>query len=393
MQRIGDEYQVTDPNGNAVNAATITVVDSASQVALGSVYTSAGSFTAPPSSPNPFTTDVLGRWRIALPDGRYDFVISGSTFPTYTIPSVGVFDNTVTYPSPMLGTVTSVGLTLPASTFGATAAVTGAGVLNPPFVTQTANTGFRGPAAGGAATPTWRADVLADLPAFGGAAGGYGTGALIPVITVNAQGIPTAFTTTTNTPAWTAITGKPATTIALAPTDGVACVFRQTASVTVTNTLVETTLMGAGAGSASIAANQLKVGTTIRFKIAGYYQTGSASSVRFRLYGDPASATLLLDSTDTVQTFTSTAASLPFMMEVVYTVRTTGSPGTGIGQFLFDGSNGSTDTGITMPSVAITGNTTPDTAVINLLNLTIQWGTATANQTITVTNLQIFVEG
>lgn len=392
MQRIGDEYQVLDPNGNAVPNAVVTVVDSASQVALASVYESAGSFTAPASKANGFTTDTLGRWRIALPDGRYDFQISGSTFPTYTIPSVAVFDSTVTYPSPMLGTVTSVGLTLPASVFSATAAVTAAGVLNPTFNTQTANTFFAGPSSAGPSVPTFRAMALADLPAHGPAAATYGSATQTPVAVVNAQGIVTGLSNVTVTPAWGSVTGKPTTTIALAPTDGVACVFRQTASVTVANSVVETTLIGAGQGSVTLAANQLKAGSTIRIKAMGFCSVANAAhTARFKLKGGVAGATILLDTTAQIVTNALSLGSDNFCLESVFTVRTTGSPGTGFGQIQFL-SAGTTAPVVNLP-LAITAATSPDTAVSNQLDFTIQWGTANPGTTITVTNLQIFVEG
>lgn len=63
------------------------------------------------------------------------------------------------------GTVTSVGLSLPALLFSVTGSpVTTAGTLTGSLITQVANTVFAGPTSGGAATPTFRALVAADLP-------------------------------------------------------------------------------------------------------------------------------------------------------------------------------------------------------------------------------------
>jgi hypothetical protein len=65
------------------------------------------------------------------------------------------------------GTVTSVGLALPASVFNVSGSpVTTSGTLTGSFTTQTANTVFAGPASGAAATPTFRALVPADLPSL-----------------------------------------------------------------------------------------------------------------------------------------------------------------------------------------------------------------------------------
>jgi len=62
-------------------------------------------------------------------------------------------------------TVSSVGLSLPVSIFSISGSpVTASGTLTGSLLTQTANTVWAGPASGGAATPTFRSHVLADLP-------------------------------------------------------------------------------------------------------------------------------------------------------------------------------------------------------------------------------------
>lgn len=61
--------------------------------------------------------------------------------------------------------VTSVGLALPVSLFSVSGSpITSTGTLTGSFVTQTANRLFAGPASGGAAVPTFRSLVIADLP-------------------------------------------------------------------------------------------------------------------------------------------------------------------------------------------------------------------------------------
>lgn len=96
---------------------------------------------------------------IALVAGANITIVDNSVNNTITISAVGFGT----------GTVTSVGLALP-SIFTVTGSpVTTSGTLTGSFTTQTANTVFAGPASGGAATPTFRALVTADLP------GGTGT--------------------------------------------------------------------------------------------------------------------------------------------------------------------------------------------------------------------------
>lgn len=63
-----------------------------------------------------------------------------------------------------IGTVTSVGLTLPAFITVTGTPVTTTGVIAGTLATQTANTHFAGPITGSAAAPTFRALVPADLP-------------------------------------------------------------------------------------------------------------------------------------------------------------------------------------------------------------------------------------
>lgn len=69
------------------------------------------------------------------------------------------------------GTVTSVGLSLPSILSVTVSPVTSSGTLTAVLATQAANTIFAGPTSGGAATPTFRAQVVADLPALTGLTG------------------------------------------------------------------------------------------------------------------------------------------------------------------------------------------------------------------------------
>ena len=75
----------------------------------------------------------------------------------------GAYVNLVPTTAP--GTVTSVGLTVPGVIFSvAGSPVTTTGTLAMSLLTQTANTILTGPASGGAATPTFRTLVAADIP-------------------------------------------------------------------------------------------------------------------------------------------------------------------------------------------------------------------------------------
>ena len=74
------------------------------------------------------------------------------------------------------GTVTSVALTMPSIFSVSGSPVTVAGTLDAALATQSANRVFAGPTGGGAAVPTFRALVAADIPALS-----YGTGTVTSV--------------------------------------------------------------------------------------------------------------------------------------------------------------------------------------------------------------------
>lgn len=106
------------------------------------------------------------------------------------------------------GTVTSVGLALPAIFTVTNSPVTSNGTLTGTLATQTANTFLSGPSSGSAATPTFRAIVLGDLPTQ------TGTGSIVlsssPTITTPTFVSPVLGTPTSGT--LTNCTGLPIST-------------------------------------------------------------------------------------------------------------------------------------------------------------------------------------
>lgn len=83
---------------------------------------------------------------------------SNATVGTGLSFSAGTLSSTVT------GTVTSVGVTVPSFLSVSGSPVTSSGTIAISLATQTANTVFAGPTTGSAASPTFRALVLGDLP-------------------------------------------------------------------------------------------------------------------------------------------------------------------------------------------------------------------------------------
>lgn len=86
------------------------------------------------------------------------------------------------------GTVTSVGLVLPSELTVTVSPIATAGDLTAIWATETANTIFAGPTSGGAATPTFRALVAADIPS-GTAIAGDVTGTLAATTVAKINGV------------------------------------------------------------------------------------------------------------------------------------------------------------------------------------------------------------
>lgn len=123
---------------------------------------------------------------------------------TFALPSTGV------------GTVTSVGMTVPGALLSVSGSpITTSGTLAVSLVTQSANCVFAGPTSGGAATPTCRALVSSDLPAGTGTVTSVGL-SLPSIITVSGSPVTGAGTLTG------ALATQTANTIWAGPTTGAA---------------------------------------------------------------------------------------------------------------------------------------------------------------------------
>jgi hypothetical protein len=167
---------VTNTNGTLINPTP-------------GLYVSGGT-VATSALPNPFLTDNLGNFFFYATAGIYTVQLYGSALPSQLV----LADQNVVAGGGA-GSVTSVGLSMPAEFSVAGTPVSVAGTLAVTKATQTANTVYAGPTSGGAAQPTFRALVAADISAISG--------------TVTSV----AFTATTPTDILTAaITGSPITT-------------------------------------------------------------------------------------------------------------------------------------------------------------------------------------
>ena len=112
--------------------------------------------------------------------------VSGTTALAYTAASHTISCQAL---STGLGSVTSVGLSLPAIFTVTGSPVASSGTLTGTLATETANYVWAGPTSGGAVAPTFRALVNGDLPLTGVSAGTY------PKVTVNTAGVVTTAAT------------------------------------------------------------------------------------------------------------------------------------------------------------------------------------------------------
>jgi hypothetical protein len=174
--------------GDLLYANTTTTLAKLADVATGNALISGGISTAPSWGKIGLTTHVDGVLPIAnggtngtaTPTANgvsygtgsaYAFTAAGTTGQILTATTGGA----PTWAAPATsGTVTSVGLSLPAQFTVTNSPVTSSGTLTGSWNTQTANFVLAGPTAGAAAVPTFRALVAADIPALP-----YGTGDVV----------------------------------------------------------------------------------------------------------------------------------------------------------------------------------------------------------------------
>jgi hypothetical protein len=148
------------------------------------------------------------------------------------------------------------------------------------------------------------------------------------------------------------------------------CIFTQTATRTIANTVAETSLFTTGVGTLTLPANFFVAGKTVRLTLTGHFADTGTPTVRLRLkFG----ATTVIDST--ALTLSAVSGTEEWRAVCDLTCRTTGGTGTLAGSiwFLFDTTTGAGAINGLDISPAVT---TVDTTASSALDLTWQWGAA-----------------
>jgi hypothetical protein len=154
--------------------------------------------------------------------------------------------------------------------------------------------------------------------------------------------------------------------------------FAQTGdSVAVTATTTETTIINGGVGTLSVPANGFNVGDTFRADFAGQMSAKNNDSIRIRV---KAGSVVLADSG--IQTMPATTNAV-WSLSLDFTIRQLGGAGTAsvvtIGNFLHVKQSNNTSQGFGFNTV---NNTTFNTTIPNTLNVTVQWSSNSADNSI-----------
>ena len=155
--------------------------------------------------------------------------------------------------------------------------------------------------------------------------------------------------------------------------------FAQTAdSVPVTGTTAETTIINGGVGTLTVPANGFVVGDSFRVVLAGVMDAANNQTIRVRV---KAGSIVLLDSG--VQGLTSAITNDIWTLNIDFTIRQIGAASVAsiasIGRFSYAKTNNGTVEGFGFNTV---NSTTFDTTINNTLDITVQWGSNNARNSI-----------
>ena len=154
--------------------------------------------------------------------------------------------------------------------------------------------------------------------------------------------------------------------------------FAQTGNSTIITGITESTLINGGVGTLTVPANGFQVGDSYRAIFGGVMNAANNQSIRIRV---KAGAITLLDSG--LQNLGSSIVNDVWSLNIDLTIRQIGGVGVAsivsLGSFHYTKTNNASVQGF---GFNVVNNTTFDTTVSNVLDVTAQWGSANAGNNI-----------
>lgn len=148
--------------------------------------------------------------------------------------------------------------------------------------------------------------------------------------------------------------------------------YAQTAlSIPITNTIVETSLIGAGVGTLSVPANGFKVGDSFLAKMCGYLSCANNETIHIRVRSD---GNIIADAGVFILNISTNKY---FELVIDFTITKIG--GLGVAELFVNGQfsyNKNANSGLEGTNFAFIDSTAFDTTTANDLSITAQWGLA-----------------
>lgn len=146
-------------------------------------------------------------------------------------------------------------------------------------------------------------------------------------------------------------------------------------SATIVNTTLESSILDGGLGTLSVPANGFTVGDSFHVKIGGVVSALNGATLTFKIK----SGTVVL-GTDSI-TFTNGVTSRPWEFRCDFTIRSIGL--STVASILSNGTfSYNVNSDIYGAGFDTLNNTTFDTTILNTLDFTVQWGAASASNSI-----------
>jgi len=154
--------------------------------------------------------------------------------------------------------------------------------------------------------------------------------------------------------------------------------YAQTGNSAIITGITESTLINGGVGTLTVPANGFQVGDSYRAVFGGVMDAANNQTIRIRV---KAGAVTLLDSG--VQPLTNSIINDIFSLNIDFTIRQIGGVGVAsvvsLGSFHYIKTSNATTQGF---AFNVVNNTTFDTTISTTLNVTVQWGSADAGNSI-----------